>query len=88
MQDIHWPKLPMVLFGTVALIPSMLIMLLPEMKGRIQPQTRHDLGKFFEEDKKNLANWCKSRKKVAGKQIMFSNSNGGFVADEGLETIS
>lgn len=86
--DIHWPKVPMVLFGTVALIPSLLIMLLPEMKGRIQPETRHDLKKFFEEDRKNPSNWCKSRKKVTGKQEVLSISNRGFVADEAVQTIS
>lgn len=50
-QEDHIAKFPMILFGSVSLVPCLLVFLLPEMKGRRQPQTITDLEQIFEECK-------------------------------------
>lgn len=47
----YMPKVPMIIYGTVALFPSLLVFLLPEMKGRPQPQTIAELNQIFKEKK-------------------------------------
>ncbi|XP_071837665.1 organic cation transporter-like protein [Apostichopus japonicus] len=54
LMENRFPKLPMVLFGVVALVPSLLIFLLPEMKDRPQPQTMEDFNDLFRSKQKWL----------------------------------
>ncbi|XP_071836828.1 solute carrier family 22 member 13-like [Apostichopus japonicus] len=73
------PQVPMILFGAVAIVPSLLVLVLPEMKGRHQPQTISDLEALFTEDKERRASIKSERER---KLKLTSTTNKAFTAEE------